>query len=212
MNILVCASHADDEVLGAGGTIAKLSAIGHTVYCWFYFSGINCNGVQQEQPKTVSDILGTVWPPFVMPMTVDNESDMVPLLDIARSIEDAIDKTQPEIVYIPSVHDLNIDHRHVAEAALVAIRPIHEATIRRVLSYGVPSVTAQAFGQFGAFKPTVFEELSGTDLDKKLDAIELYRYLMSDAVFKSTIATCEYHGSWFDLPDVEAFELIWERR
>ena len=32
MNILVIASHPDDEVLGMGGTIKKLSKLGHKIF------------------------------------------------------------------------------------------------------------------------------------------------------------------------------------
>ena len=39
-NILVVASHSDDEVLGCGGSIAKLTASGHNVATLFMTDGV----------------------------------------------------------------------------------------------------------------------------------------------------------------------------
>ena len=216
MNVLVIASHADDEVLGMGGTIAKLVRTGHNIYCWFYFSGFNCNGVHQEQPREVSKILGTVYPPFVMPMTVDNESDIASVMGIARNIEKAIAETKPEVVYMPSVHDLNIDHRRVAEAALVATRPVPGSIIHRVLSYEVPSVTEWAFGQFGTFRPNVYEELSDDNYDHKIMAAFAYEGCLLDPPHPRSeggLDTLVVHrGQQIGVDYAEAFELVWERR
>ncbi len=216
MNVLVCASHCDDEVLGMGGTISKLTSAGHSVYCWFYFSGLNCNGIMQQQPKEVANILGTVYPPFIMPMTVDNESDTIPLLDIARSIETAIADTKPEVVYTHFRGDLNIDHRRVFEATMVATRPVPGNTVRCVLSYEIPSVTEWAFGQFGTFRPNVYEELSDGDYDNKIMAAFAYKGCLLNPPHPRSeggLDTLVVHrGQQIGMDYAEAFELVWERR
>ena len=84
MNVLVVLGHPNDEVLGAGGTIAKLTAAGNIVHCWFYFRGENCNGETQTQPEEVATILGSQYPPLSFKLGIDNESDTVPMIDIAR--------------------------------------------------------------------------------------------------------------------------------
>ncbi len=211
MNVLVCSAHADDECLGMGGTISKLASAGHNVYCWFYFSGINCNGVLQKQPQEVAKLLGTVYPPFVMPMTVDNESDTIPLLDIARSIEKAIAEVGPEVVYTHSKSDLNIDHRRVCEATLVATRPVLGSTIQRVLSYEVPLVTDWAFGQFGTFNPNVYEKLSSDNIAAKIDALNLYGDGIQNCM-QAVFVLNEFRGVQSGFEHAEAFELVWERR
>jgi LmbE family N-acetylglucosaminyl deacetylase len=211
----VCASHADDEVLGMGATIAKLSAAGHTVYCWFYFSGTNCNGVRQEQPKEVAELLGTVYPPFVMPLTVDNEADTVPLLSIAQSIEDIIEKTKPAIVYTHLAQDLNIDHRRVAEATLVATRPRAKSSVRSVLSYEIPSVSDWSFGQLGGIAaPNVYEHLTIAQVNAKYSAICRYGMLglfPPDDRLRSSRIYAELRGMQSGALYAEAFELVWER-
>ena len=211
MNVLVCAAHADDECLSMGGTIAKLTQAGHNVYCWFYFNGFNCNGVMQYQPREVAKILGTAEPPFVMRTTIDNEADTIPVLDIARNIEKAIAETEPEIVYMPSVHDLNIDHRRVAEAALAATRPVSGSTIHRVLSYEVPCVTNWAFGQFGHFVPNVYEELDESNLNKKTHGARLYGDI-AKSYTHAIVSLAESRGCTSGFRFAEAFELVWERR
>jgi LmbE family N-acetylglucosaminyl deacetylase len=216
MNILVCASHPDDEILGMGSTIYKLASSGHCIACWFYFSGINCNGEQQKQPEEVANIIGTAYPPFIMPDTFDNESDVMPILQIARSIEATIEKVRPEVVYTHSGHDLNADHRCVFEAAMVATRPKPQSTINRLLSFEVPSSTEWGFGQFGLFNPNVFEEVDSACYQKKIEALHAYIHFIKKPPHPRSInkidALLKHRGAQVGFDYAEAFELIWERR
>ena len=49
MNILVLAAHPDDEVLGCGGTIARLAAEGHEVFIAILGEGITSRFSQQSE-------------------------------------------------------------------------------------------------------------------------------------------------------------------
>ena len=49
MNILVIAAHPDDEVLGCGGTIARLTREGHNVDVAILGEGITSRYKQREQ-------------------------------------------------------------------------------------------------------------------------------------------------------------------
>jgi len=49
MRNLVIASHPDDEVLGCGGTIARLASEGHEVYIAILGEGISSRYPQREQ-------------------------------------------------------------------------------------------------------------------------------------------------------------------
>ncbi len=212
MTVLILSAHPDDEVLGMGSTIIKMVTAGHTVYCWFYFSGTNCNGVQQAQPEEVARVLGTVYPPFVMSMTVPNEGDTIPMLDIARSIEDTIKLTEPEVVYTHSTYDLNIDHQRVAEASIIATRPRPGNDIKQLLSYEVPTVTDWSFGKLGGtFTPNVYEGLSSLQFSCKMNALSIYGDLTNNYTYP-VIALCKYRGSQVGCEYAEAFELIWNRR
>src|SRR5690349_19482598 len=101
MNILVIAAHPDDEVLGCGGTIARLSHEGHQVYIAILGEGITSryqargaadqNLVQalESRSQQVSDLLG-VQKLFTYGLP-DNRFDSVDLLDIVKIIENLIE-------------------------------------------------------------------------------------------------------------------------
>lgn len=224
MNILVCAAHPDDEALGMGATMAKLADAGHCIYCWFYFSGVNCNGVMQTQTEEIAALLGVKHAAAACDAG-DNKSDCLPLLDIARSIEKAIGMCNPEVVYTHSIRDLNIDHRHVAEATLVAARPKTDTQIKRLLAYEVPLVTDRAFGSFGGggsggggggggvFRPNVYENVSGGDAwGRKCDALRRYQEMLDTPLLPQVEAVAQYRGMQIGCGMAEAFELVWERK
>ena len=48
-NILIIAAHSDDEVLGCGGTIAKLTSLGHNVATLFMTDGVSSRGPQNQK-------------------------------------------------------------------------------------------------------------------------------------------------------------------
>ena len=52
MNILVIAAHPDDEVLGMGGTIRKLSKLGHTINLCVVSDG--SAGVKNKKTMTMN--------------------------------------------------------------------------------------------------------------------------------------------------------------
>ena len=93
--ILVVAAHPDDEVLGCGGTIAKLVDEGASVHVAFLADGVlSREGDESEQSKAIDvrrlaarkccDILGVESITFGdFP---DNMMDSVPLLNIVKNI------------------------------------------------------------------------------------------------------------------------------
>lgn len=51
MHILVIAAHPDDEVYGMGGTIAKMSALGHEVFTLILTEG--CSTQYRDKPYLI---------------------------------------------------------------------------------------------------------------------------------------------------------------
>jgi len=82
-----------------------------------------------------------------------------------------IDDARPDIVYTTPYCDVNLDHRIVCEATIVATRPLPGSTVKRLLSYEITPTT-----RFGLqpFAPNVYVDISAF-LDKKLKAMECYR-------------------------------------
>jgi LmbE family N-acetylglucosaminyl deacetylase len=181
--ILILAAHPDDEVLGCGGTIAKLVDEGATVNVAFMadgvFSRVGEESVQQleltarrKAAQRACAMLGVKSVSFGdFP---DNRMDTIPLLEITQAVEALIVKHQPEMVFTHHAGDVNIDHRRLHGAVVTACRPQQGHPVKTLLCFEVPSSTEwQLPGSAPAFIPNWFVDIS-TTLDRKLGALEAY--------------------------------------
>lgn len=185
MKILIIVAHPDDEVLGCGGTIARLASEGKHVFIAILGEGITSRAERREmsdqkqikvlhkQSKKVVHLLGAK--DLFLQHFPDNRFDTVPLLEIAKTIEDLISNLKPEVIYTHHGGDLNIDHVVVNRAVLTATRPMKDQWVREIYAFEIPSSTDWAFHQFEPhFRPNVFMEISKT-LKIKLKAMRLYK-------------------------------------
>src|SRR5947209_751553 len=114
--ILVLAAHPDDEVLGCGGTMARLAQEGRAVYVAILGEGITsryagraeADRVQLEilhaRARQAAALLGVKELfQFELP---DNRFDSVPLLDVIKIVEGLVEKLQPQVVYTQHGGDL----------------------------------------------------------------------------------------------------------
>src|SRR5215467_11322596 len=90
--VLVVVAHPDDEVLGAGGTLARLAKAGDKVHIVFLADGVGARGADKsaaerrvEAARSAASCLGTQQPIFLgLP---DNRLDSLDLLDITQMVE-----------------------------------------------------------------------------------------------------------------------------
>lgn len=184
--VLVLAAHPDDEVLGCGGTMARLAAEGAAVHVGFLADGVSSRWAVGADPsqwqaelatrraaaQKACAILGSASVSFSdFP---DNRLDTVALLDIIKIIESLIESHQPETVLTHHAGDLNVDHRRVHEAVVTACRPQRGHPVATLLTFEVPSSTEWQLPQSGAtFAPNWFVDISAS-LDRKLAALDAY--------------------------------------
>ena len=90
---------------------------------------------------------------------------------ILHQLYKPVDSVGPDIVYTTPYCDVNLDHRVVCEATIVATRPLPGSTVRKVLSYEIAPTT-----RFGIqpFAPNIYVDISKC-LDKKLEAMACYK-------------------------------------
>ena len=201
MRILVIEAHPDDEVIGAGGTIAKYARQGDEVYLIIVTKAYAPDWPEasiENQPKEVAkvnEILGIKKTFFLDLPTV--KLDTIPQKELNEKVSKCIAEVQPDIVYTTNRGDLNEDHRRVFYSTMVATRPISGSSVRKVLSYEVLSSTEWA-GPFAdsAFIPNVYVDISDT-LEIKLKAM---------AVYKSELKEYPHPGS------LEAISILAKRR
>jgi LmbE family N-acetylglucosaminyl deacetylase len=222
MNILVVAAHPDDEVLGCGGTIARLAREGHDVYIAVLGEGATArHSIEGEadralvkelhtQSREAARFLGARQ--VYMHGLPDNRFDTVPLLGVVKIIEDLIERLKPEVIYTQHGGDLNIDHSITYRAALTATRPMTGGAVKELYAFEVPSATEWAFQQFAPpFQPNVFVDISGT-LEDKIRAMEIYNGEMRPFPHprspEALRAIARRWGSVAGLHAAEAFQLV----
>jgi LmbE family N-acetylglucosaminyl deacetylase len=226
ISVLVLAAHPDDEVLGCGGTIARLTKEGIPVSVAILGEGITSryqtrssadpallDDISRNAKKAAAVLGVTDVRLFRLP---DNRFDTVPLLDIVKLVEQLLDEIQPALVLTQHGGDLNVDHTIVFKATLTATRPAPGSPVKEVLAYEVPSSTDWAF-QTGqkVFSPNVFYDVSAT-LDVKMEAMKTYAgEIRSPPHPRSLDAVRENAFRWGHITGVraaEAFESIREIR
>ena len=221
-SVLIIAAHPDDEVLGCGGTIARLTQEGHDVYIAILGEGVTSRYEQREQAdealvealharsRQAADLLGAR--DFFLYSLPDNRFDTVPLLDVIKIIEELVERLRPQVIYTHHSGDLNIDHVMLHRAVLTATRPTAGHPVKEIHAFEVPSSTEWAFGQFQpAFRPNVFVDISAT-LEPKVQAMALYqseaRPFPHPRSSEALRAIAQRWGSVVGVEYAEAFELI----
>lgn len=178
--ILVVAAHADDEVLGIGGTISRHSAEGDEVSMLFMTNGVgsretgNKDDIARRRSacENAAEILGaSIHSILDYP---DNGMDQVPLLSICKEVRSAVEQLQPDIVYTHFAGDLNIDHQIAQRATLTALRPQPGERVTEILAYSVLSATEWShLLPSSGFIPDTFVDVSA-HLNTLIRAAEAY--------------------------------------
>ena len=181
--VLVVAAHPDDEVLGCGATMARLAAEGQPVHIAILGEGITSRSSRDDSDAKLlrrlhqqaeAAALKVGAKDVVLFKLPDNRLDTLPMLEVAKLIEDLIQKLRPAVIYTHHPGDLNLDHGIVHRAVLIATRPVLGHPVRQVLTFEVPSSTEWAFQRIEpVFRPNVFVEVSKT-LDAKIAALACY--------------------------------------
>ncbi len=185
--ILVIASHPDDEILGCGGTIARLSEENNRVHLMILAEGLTSRQERRDREEKNSEIddlrlAAKKAAEIVGAQSIelldfpDNRLDSVDLLDIVKTIEKKINTIKPEIIFTHFPGDLNIDHRITADAVITAIRPLPEQIVKEVYFFEVPSSTDyQVYSNFKTFQPNVYFSLDENQIAKKIQALGAYK-------------------------------------
>jgi LmbE family N-acetylglucosaminyl deacetylase len=222
MKILVVAAHPDDEVLGCGGTIARLARENHDVYLLILGEGITsrCESRSEADPRCLKQledssrqaatVLG-VKDIFFQSLP-DNRFDTIPILDIIKIIERTLVVVSPEAIFTQHGGDLNIDHTIVYRSVITAARPAKNSGVEAIYTFEVPSSTDWAFnGFFPQFQPNVFFDISNT-ISVKIEALRMYHSEMRTFPHPRSdefvISRARYWGGVIGADAAEAFQLI----
>ena len=208
-NILVLAAHPDDETLGCGATIHRLSQH-NNIHLLTFTDGVGSREQGQANRngklKEVCNILGI--DKFHVGDFPDNAMDSVPLLDLCKFIESCVNYS-PDIVFTQFAGDLNIDHQLVARATITAFRP-QAGKAMQIYSY--PVVSSTDYNPLSYFDADSYFSLSQEDVDKKIEALTIYDEEMRDEPHTRSYANVmnlmKVWGCEVGFPYCEKFKLI----
>lgn len=218
MKVLIIAPHPDDEILGAGGTIAKRATDGHDVYvcvmtkgCEPLFSAESVDQVRSEcmEADSILGVKETIFLDFPAAML-----ETVPRYKLNDAIVKVIQRIKPDEVYLPHRGDMQQDHKMVVDAAMVALRPKYDHVVKRIYAYETLSETGWDIpNTVNEFIPNVYENISDT-LEKKLDAMRVFQSQLADFPAARSLGAIEalakYRGATVNVMAAEAFTLIRE--
>ena len=182
--ILVVASHPDDEILGAGGTIHKCSThLSSEAKAIILSKGVasrlnkDNETLQEEIKRNEHDIKRATSIVGFKEVEVfdlpDNEFDTVSLLSVVKIIEQEINSFEPDMILTHHNYDLNVDHRITSQAVMTASRPIDNNL--QIVSFETPSSTEWQFpDNHLSFNPNLFIKLEKDSIEAKMDAIDAY--------------------------------------
>jgi Uncharacterized proteins, LmbE homologs len=218
MNVLVIAPHPDDEILGTGGTIAKRAAQGHDVYVCIVTRGweplFHEKYVEKgrSECRKADEYLGVKETIFLdFPAVMLEE---VPRYELNDGILGVIQRIKPEEVYVPHRGDMQIDHKIVVDAAMVALRPKYSHKVKRIYAYETLSETGWDIPNvMNEFIPTVYEDISDT-INKKIEAMNIFQSQLASFPNARSIGAIEalarFRGSTVTLEAAEAFGIVRE--
>ncbi len=209
MKVLVFAPHNDDEVLGVGGTIAKLSKAGNSVYVCEVTYGGNYKPIQKEALEA-HRLLG-VKETIFLNLPVVELKNLSPK-EINKAIGEVVNKIQPEVVFMPFIGDMHVDHREVTESVLVAVRPVNNCSVKTVYMYETLSETGWNIpNSERTFSPNTWIDISST-VEEKIKAMECYQTQIKEypnpRSTEGIRALAMYRGSTVSCNYAEAFMLV----
>jgi LmbE family N-acetylglucosaminyl deacetylase len=189
MNIAVLAPHTDDEVLGCGGTIAKLIERGYDVHVYAFSTGI----ANEDEFKHCVNTLGAEPITFKLTTRLFHESRQ----DILNVLVGIQQTTEPKMVFLPARTDCHQDHQVITNEGLRAFK--HTS----VYGYELP------WNSYN-FSNGMYSVLSPEHVNKKITALSKYESQKNKIYFKeeNQISSLRFRGMQANSEFAECFEVI----
>ncbi len=177
--VVVLGAHPDDEILGAGGTLARHVTDGDEVHAVVVADGASSRAPDemkltlQKDATRAAETIG--FASVRLQSLPDQRLDTVPFIDLTQIIESILNDIQPHVVYTHFPEDVNADHGLVARATWTACRPYARPQLRRFAVFETPSSTEWAWPvNDSGLQPNCFVDITET-LDRKIAAMECYQ-------------------------------------
>lgn len=219
MNYLVVVAHPDDEVLGAGATIHKLTKEGNKVAVAIMVS-------QAAARKDLSSTLASDESEAMRIMGVEKtyhadfpniKMNTVPHLELVQFVEKCIEDWSAEAIMTHHPADTNNDHVQTSLAVQAASRLFQRRenipALKELLYMEVPSSTEWSLDSSSArFTPNYYVEVGKEGVERKIKALSAYKGVMRPYPHPRSNEALEglaaYRGAQSGCNFAEAFEVI----
>lgn len=218
--ILIVAPHADDEILGCGALMAKLTKEGKKVFVVVctnahvgapeLFSEVAIKRVRSEA-KEAHKYLGVEKTYFLeLPAPA---LDGYPTFKMSLEMSKVFNEVQPDTVFVPHRGDSHKDHERVHDAAMVLCRPRGNCSVKRVYAYETLSETEWGEPTQAAwFVPTKYFSFTQEEFGEKLKAMSYFESQLAPFPASRSIEAIEalgkYRGTCISKMRAEAFVVL----
>lgn len=177
MNILVVSAHPDDETIGMGGTLLKLSKT-NNVY-WLIMTKAFfpkwSKGYIKNKEREIKKVAS--FYNFKKTFHAKFKTACLSLYsqqDITDKISSVCKETKPDIIFSPPLYDCHLDHELTTNAVISVVRPWNGFNVSKVVSYEIPVTTVFSDIKTKTQVFNLFEDIS-SQFKKKLDIMSFYK-------------------------------------
>lgn len=214
--VMVVAPHPDDEILGVGGTLARLAEVGVETHVVVVTTG--------RSPRFDAELVATVRAEAarahaMLGVTETHYLDCPAAglsefghADLNAALSGAVRRIAPQTLFLPHPGDIHMDHQLSFLSALVAARPHQHAYPTHIFAYETLSETNwNAPYLTPGFLPHLFVDISDT-LERKLDAFALFESQQRPAPHERSVtalrALATLRGATIHRAAAEAFVAV----
>lgn len=170
--ILILVPHADDELLGFGGSIIKHVNNGDEVHVGILKESYDFrSSTQNSNINETIKHLGYKKNHFLQIKEKDLENFNIKTL---KTIEEFIEKVNPNTLYIPHYNDAHQDHVSTFNFARIATRIYGKTSINTILCGEIISSSGNGFYYNEGFCPNYYNILSEEIINKKINTLNFY--------------------------------------
>lgn len=215
MRVLVVSPHPDDETLGAGGTILRLTSEGHKIYWLNVTAMLDTNKFsiesierRREQLEDIEKFYG-----FSQTYHLDLPTTELEGIDSGKAIEKIgkiFREVEPEVLILPDYNDAHSDHKKVFDWCHACSKVFRFPSIKKILTMEITSETD--FGRPECpFVPNYFVDITNF-MERKIQALSIYDTEIGQPPFprseENVRALAMMRGAMAGVLYAEAFRII----
>ena len=219
--VLIIAPHADDELIGCGGLMSRLTASSAEVRVLymavdgFHHYGIDGETTYQQRIAEIDLVkseFGFTYTIAYGDKDLIEQLDTLPKRDLVDRFEHAFDGFRPQLLLLPSGKDYDQDHVATFETAFAAARPMPQSIGKWLIPHVFVYEMSKLMWSVDAIsRPVAYLDISA-DLERKLQGISLYRSQLRDSPhirsLESVTALASLRGKEIGVEHAEAYGVL----